>query len=89
LPNARRKTPGWILVRLPVDKDGRKRDHREAVLDVQDLEVRKQLRVVGTQGDGKGEMWLLYERPDPQAGVKYRHSENPIAWLEPYRTEAK
>jgi hypothetical protein len=84
---ARRKTRGWILVRLPVQRDGNHRDHHEAVLDIVNVEVRKQLRIVGTQGDGRGELWLLYERPDPSSKTKLCDSVNPLAWLEQFRTE--
>jgi hypothetical protein len=78
----RDRTTGWLLVRVARrDTRGRSRDVHEAVLTLKHQPWYRELRFLGLSPS-----FICFERPDPKALTRVE-SVNPLAALEPYRTE--
>ena len=77
------RTPGWILVRVPIkDALGKPRDFRAILTTLRDKPWFRELRMLGNT-----RTHFLFERPDPKVAAAQRtRSVNPIVDLEKYRS---
>lgn len=79
----RERTPGWIMVRLHINKDGKPRECTEALRDLVDRPWFRELRYLGAT-----HTYFLLERPDPAVAAESRRaSENPLIDLSLFKVD--
>lgn len=78
----RERTPGWLIVRVPIrDASGVTRDSQTIEQILRSKPFASELRRLGTTNTHH-----LFEYPDPKVAAESRgRSENPLVFLEQYR----